>query len=112
MRITCSRFDSLPALRRRSIEPWCTTATPAAAVLPDALAAPVRIDPNLLLGVRQLAGAAAQIDRALVHDRHPGRVVAAILEPPQPLNQNGNDFLRADVSNNPAHSFQFSVLSS
>ena len=37
--------------------------------------------------VRQLAGAAPQVDRAVVHDGDAGRVVAAVFEPPQPVDQ-------------------------
>ena len=57
-----------------------------------------------VLEVRQLAGAAPQIDRAVAHDGDARRVVAAIFEPPQPLDEDRDDFLRADVSDDPAHS--------
>ena len=54
--------------------------------------------------VRQLAGAAPQVDGAVVHDRDARRVVAAIFEPAQPVDQDGNDVLRSDVSDDSAHS--------
>ena len=54
--------------------------------------------------VRQLAGAPAQLDVAVDDDGDAGRVVAAIFEPPQPVDQDGHDFLRSDVSDDPAHS--------
>ena len=41
-----------------------------------------------VLEPRQLAGAAPQLDRAVAHDRDARRVVAAILEPPQPVDEN------------------------
>src|SRR6478672_8149040 len=58
---------------------------------------------NDVLEPRQLAGATPQFDAAVVDDRHAGRVVAAIFEAAQAVNQNRNDFLRPDVSNDPAH---------
>ena len=57
------------------------------------------------LEVRQLPRAAAQIDGAVEDDRHAGGVVAAILEPSQPVDENGDDFLRSDISNDPAHMY-------
>ena len=70
----------------------------------DAVVAGKRIGVDDLLEVRQLAGAAAQVDRAVAHDRHARRVVAAIFEPPQPVDQHGHDVLRSDVSDDSAHS--------
>ena len=60
-RCTSSRFDSLPALRRRST---C----------------------------------------AVAHDRHARRIVAAVLEPPQAVDEHRHDFFRPDVSDDAAHS--------
>ena len=53
--------------------------------------------------LRQLAGAAPQLDRAVAHDRDARRVVAAVLEPPQPVDQDGHDLLGADVADDAAH---------
>ena len=70
----------------------------------DAVVAGDRIERDDVLEVRQLAGAAAQVDRAVAHHRHARRVVAAIFEPPQPLDQDRDDVLGSDVSDDPAHS--------
>ena len=56
-----------------------------------------------VLEVRQLAGAAPQVDRAVAHDRDARRVVAAVLEPPQPVDEDRDDVLRADVADDSAH---------
>ena len=58
----------------------------------DAVETLDRIDADRVLQVGELAGAAPQIDRAVAHHRHARRVVAAVLEPPQALDQNGDDF--------------------
>ena len=70
----------------------------------DAVVAGDRIGADDLLEIRQLAGAAPQVDRAVADDRHARRVVAAIFEPPQPVDQDRDDVLRSDVSDDPAHS--------
>ena len=44
-----------------------------------------------------------QLDVAVADDRDPGRVVAAVLEPAQAVDQNRKQLLAADVSNNSAH---------
>jgi len=62
-----------------------------------------RIDGEDFFESRQLSGAAAQLDRAVAHDRDAGRVVTAILQPPQPFDQDGQDFLVADVADDSAH---------
>ena len=41
--------------------------------------------------------------RAVADDRDAGRVVAAVLEPPQPLDEDGEDLLAADVADDAAH---------
>ena len=69
----------------------------------DAVVAVDRVDADHLLEVRQLAGAAPQIDRAVMHHRHARRVVAAIFEPPQPVDENRDDVLGADVADDSAH---------
>ena len=55
----------------------------------DAVLAVERIDGEDFFEPRQLAGAAPQLDRAVADDRDAGRVVAAILEPPQPVDEDG-----------------------
>ena len=55
----------------------------------DAVVAGDRIGVDHVLEVRQLAGAAAQVDGAVAHDRDARRVVAAVLEPPQPSIRTG-----------------------
>ena len=69
----------------------------------DAVVAGERVGADDLLEVRQLAGAAAQVDRAVADDRDAGRVVAAVLEPPQPVDEDGHDVLRSDVADDSAH---------
>ena len=71
--------------------------------VPDAVVARNRVQRDDVLKPRQLAGASPQLDGAVVHDRHPGRVVAAIVQSPQPIDQNRHHFLGPNVSNDPAH---------
>ena len=59
-----------------------------------------------LLEPRQLAGAAPQLDRAVADHRDARRVIAAILEPPQPVDQDREDLLVADVTDDPAHAYR------
>ena len=70
----------------------------------EAVDAAERLVRDHLLEVRELAGAAANVDAVAVDDRHAGRVVAAILEPPQALDEDGDDGLVADVADDAAHS--------
>src|SRR5262245_63287429 len=51
----------------------------------------------------QLAGTPANLDLAVVDDGDPRRVIAAILQPPQPLDDDRDGLLIADISNNSAH---------
>ena len=69
----------------------------------DAVLALERIAGQHLFEARQLAGAAAQLDLAVAHDRHARRVIAAIFETPQPVDQNRKNLLLADVPDDPAH---------
>ena len=69
----------------------------------DAVVPVERVDREDLFEARQLAGAAPQLDLAVAHDRDARRVVAAILEPPQPVDQNRQNLLLADVADDPAH---------
>ena len=69
----------------------------------DAVVARDRVQRDDVLEPRELAGAAPQLDGAVVHDRDARRVVAAVFEPPQPVDEHRDDFLGSDVSDNPAH---------
>ena len=80
------------------------TAVRRPARVADAVVARERIQRDDVFEVRQLAGAPAQLDRAVVHDRDAGRVVAAILEPPQAVDEHRHDVLGSDVADDPAHS--------
>ena len=57
----------------------------------------------------QLAGAAAQLDRVAADQGHAGRVVAAVLQPPEPFEEDRHDGSPADVADDSAH-FPFSRL--
>ena len=80
------------------------TAVGRPARVPDAVVARNRIGFDDLFEVRQLAGAPPQIHRAVVHDGDARRVVPAVLEPPQPVDEHGHDVLRSDIADNSAHS--------
>src|SRR5207245_1424518 len=71
--------------------------------VPDAVIPFERVDREHFFEARQLAGAAPQLDLAVAHDRHSGRVVAAILETPQAVDQDWKDLLVADISDDAAH---------
>ena len=73
----------------------------------DAVVAHERRQPNDRFEVRELTRAPAQIHGTVAHHGDAGRVVAAVFEPPQPVNQHGHHVLRPDVSNNAAHSYFF-----
>ena len=75
----------------------------------DAVVAVERVRGQHFLEPRELPRAAPQLDRAVADDGHARRVVAAILEPPQPVDEDGDDLLAADVSDDSAHS-QSSVV--
>ncbi len=62
-----------------------------------------RVDGQHLFEPGELSGAAPQLNRAIADNSHPRRVVAAVLEPPQPIDQDGKHLLVADVANNAAH---------
>ena len=51
----------------------------------------------------ELAGAAAELDPPVAHDGDAGRVVAAVLEPAQPVDEDRDDLLWADVADDSAH---------
>ena len=81
----------------------CWTAVRGPSRVADAVLAVERAVSDDLLEPRQLAGTAPQLDRAITHDRHAGRIVAAVFEPPKPVDQNRHDLPRADVTNDSAH---------
>ena len=56
-----------------------------------------------LLETCELAGAAPHLDAAIAHHGHASRVVPAILEAAQSLDENRNDLLGADVADDTAH---------
>ena len=64
-----------------------------------------RIFAQNLFKVGKLSGRAAEFERGAgrVADRDACRVVSAIFEPPQPFNNDGDDLLRANITNNSAH---------
>ena len=71
--------------------------------VPDAVGAGERMGVNHRFQVRELAGAAAQVDGAVVHDGHARRVVASVLELPEAVDENRDDVFRADVTDNATH---------
>ena len=67
-----------------------------------------RLFPDYLLQVAQLAGGAPHLQLlAAVAHGDPCRVITAILQPLQPLKNNGNHLFRSQVADYPAH-FSFS----
>src|SRR5688500_8332539 len=62
---------------------------------------------ELGLEVRDLADGAAQAELAVaLHDGKPGRVVAAVLEPPQTLYEDGDDVPLCNGADDTAHTFE------
>ena len=74
---------------------------------PTRVAHPVVTRERLLLQaqlqVLQLARGAPALEHAVAHHRHPGRVVAAVLELAQALDDDRHRIARAHVSHDPAH---------
>ena len=62
-----------------------------------------RVLGDRFLEARQLSGAAAHLDVAVAHECHARRVVAAILQPAEPLDQDRDDRLLSDVADDAAH---------
>jgi hypothetical protein len=80
------------------------TAVRGPARVRDAVAAVDRLVDEDLLEVAQLAGRPADVKLAAAVDhRDPCRVVAAVFELPQALDQDFNGVLRTDVPDDPAH---------
>jgi hypothetical protein len=57
-----------------------------------------------LLELRQLAGAPADVHRAVLHHRDAGGVVPAVFEPPKPFDEHGQKRFGANVADDAAHS--------
>src|SRR5450756_2110144 len=62
-----------------------------------------RLRPDDILEAGQLAGASPQVDRALPHHRDARRIVPAILEPPQAVDEYRDNRFGSDVTDNAAH---------
>src|SRR5687767_6729738 len=62
-----------------------------------------RLGLNRGFEVDELARAAADLDTTVLHHRNAGRVVAAILQSPKAIEDDGDDGFRADVSDDSAH---------
>src|SRR5262249_54020374 len=73
----------------------------------DAVVAGDRVVVDGIFERRELAGASSQLDISVVHDRHAGRVIAAIFEAPQSVDQNRDDLFGADIADDPAHIVSF-----
>ena len=71
----------------------------------DAQRAGGRLGADARLEVLQLPGRAHHVQRAAVHHRQPGRVVAAVLQLLQPRDQDGRRLLLTDVADDAAHGF-------
>ena len=69
----------------------------------DAILAVDRLLEQDVFEFRQLPRTASNLHHAMTHDRHTGRVVAAILEAAQPFDQDRQERLLTDVADNPAH---------
>ncbi len=71
--------------------------------VPHAIKALERLRVDRLLEVHELARAPATFDLPVSDDRHAGRIVAAIFEAAESINQDGNDFFRAEITDDSAH---------
>ena len=67
-----------------------------------------RVGGEDLLEPRQLARASPHVETAVAHQRDAGRVVAAVFEPPQAVDQDGQDGPGADVADDAAHALVIS----
>ncbi len=80
------------------------TSVSGPARMSNAVGAVERLQADGFFQVAQLALGAAQLQPVPVAgDRDAGGIVAAILQPPQPLNNDGDDTLLTDVADNAAH---------
>src|SRR5262249_26236927 len=76
----------------------------------DAIGSIERLQPDGLFQVAQLAFGAAHLQAVTVaRDGDTGRVVAAILQPPQPVNDDRDYLFAANVTNYSAHALKFLI---
>ena len=71
----------------------------------DAVDAFERLRVDRLLEVHELARASAALDLPVADDGDARRVVTAIFEPPQSVDEDGHNFLRAEITDDSAHTF-------
>src|SRR5579884_3755481 len=70
----------------------------------DAVRAVNRVDADGVFQIAQFPGSAANRQMTIsVQDRDSGRIVAAILQPAKPIEDNGHRLAIADIANNPTH---------
>ena len=69
----------------------------------DAIVAGQRRQPDDRFKVGELASAPPKVHTAVAHDGHARRVVAAVLEPPQPVDENRHNVFGPDISDDSAH---------
>jgi hypothetical protein len=66
-----------------------------------------RLKPNDLFQIAQLTFRPPYLQAfAISANRDPGGIIAAILQSPQTLNDDGNNFFLSNVANNSAHAFR------
>ena len=73
--------------------------------VPDAEQPAQRLRANDFFQVAQLSRRAADLQPAVPNHGNAGRVVTAVLQPLEAVNQDRNDFLLPDVTDNPTHRF-------
>ena len=71
--------------------------------VPDAVQAFERLRVDRLLEIDEFAGASTALDLSVTDDSDARRVVAAILEATKPVDQNRDNFLRAEITDDSAH---------
>ena len=76
----------------------------------DAVDAFERLRVDRLLEVDELARASAALDLPVADDGDARRVVTAIFKPPQSVDEDGHDFLRAEISDDSAHTCLLSTF--
>src|SRR5207248_522089 len=80
------------------------TAVSCPSRMAEAVNAVERFGFNRLFEISQLARAAPPLDAAVAHHSDAGRVVTAVFETAQPIEQDGHHLLIADVADDAAHS--------
>ena len=71
--------------------------------VPDSINTLQRLRFNRPLEIDQLARAPSSLDLAIANNGYAGRVVATIFEPSQPVEEDGDNFLRSEIANDSAH---------